>query len=295
MNGIAWAIAGGIGFGVFQAVHRRVNRVIDAYTSTLLLLVGATVWLGIVAALTQDLSVLFDAPAWAYLAYMLAGTVHFFFGWTFLNLSQRRTGAARTGVVVAATPLVGSVMAWIFVSEPLSPATLLGVVAVSAGVVLIARDAAPSREASRWHIPWAGLGASLMWGTSPVIIRWGLDGLESPLLGLTLGLATASLLYGAGMRARARRITVAFPPVTALRWVFVSSILVAFALASQWKAWELIEISVAITLLQLATPTVVILAPLLTGDDTEYATRSLLLGMAAVVGGSMLVVWTGSA
>lgn len=134
-----------------------------------------------------------------------------------------------------------------------------------------------------------------MWGTSPVIIRWGLDGLESPLLGLTLGLATASLLYGAGMRARARRITVAFPPVTALRWVFVSSILVAFALASQWKAWELIEISVAITLLQLATPTVVILAPLLTGDDTEYATRSLLLGMAAVVGGSMLVVWTGSA
>lgn len=293
MSGIAWAIAGGIGFGLFQAVHRRVNRVIDAYSATLLMLVGATAWLALVAALTEDLGLLLEAPAWAYLAYMLAGTVHFFFGWTFLNLSQRRTGAARTGVVVAATPLVGSVMAWVFVSEPLSVATLFGIVLVSVGVVVIARDAGPAVASRRPLIPWAGLGASLMWGTSPVIIRWGLRGLASPLLGLTLGLATASVLYGVGMWARARRIDTAFPPPAALKWVLVSSTLVALALAAQWKAWELIEISVAITLLQLATPTVVILAPLITGDESEHATGALLAGMAAVIGGSMIVVWTG--
>ncbi len=71
--------------------------------------------------------------------------------------------------------------------------------------------------------------------------------------------------------------------------------LVASALASQWKAWELIEISVAITLLQLATPTVVILAPIIATDKTERPNLRVLSGMAAIVGGSMVVIWTGGA
>jgi drug/metabolite transporter (DMT)-like permease len=292
MSGIAWAIAGGIGFGVFQATYRRVNRVIDAFTATFLLLVGATISLAVVAGLTQDLGLLTEAPLSAYIAYVLTGTVHFFFGWTFFNLSQRQVGASRTGVVVAATPLVGSVMAWIFISEPLPLITVLGILLVGGGVALIT-GSEPSASGGAGSVPWAGLGASLAWGTSPLLIRWGLEGLPSPLLGLVVGLSATSLLYGIGIGARSRRQDVPALPRGILPWVALSSILVAAALASQWKAWELIEISVAITLLQLATPTVVILAPLIAGGEAERPNLRVVAGMAAIVGGSMLVVWTG--
>lgn len=292
VNGIAWAIAGGIGFGVFQAVYRRVNRLTDAYSATFLLLVGATIALTVVAGLTQDLSLLGAAPPSAYVAFVLTGTVHYFFGWTFLSISQRQVGASRTGVVIAATPLVGSVMAWIFLSEPLPVITVLGILAVTGGVVLVATTGSVDGERIT-GVPWAGLGAALTWGTSPLLIRWGLEGLPSPLLGLTVGLAAASILYAFGIGARNRRLVVDFPPREALAWVSLSSILVAAALAAQWKAWELIEISVAITLLQLATPTVVIVAPFITGGDAERPTIRLVVGMVAIVSGSMLVVWTG--
>ena len=291
MSGIAWAIAGGIGFGLFQAVHRRVNRLIDAYTATFLLLLGATLALGVVAGLTQDLGLLADAPVSSYVAYVLAGTIHFFFGWTFLNLSQLQVGASRTSVIVGATPLVGSIMAWIFLSESLPLITVVGVLAVSGGVMLVAGG--HGGNGSSHGFPWAGLGSAAVWGTSPLFIRWGLKGLPSPLLGLTVGLAAATIMYGFGIRARSRRMQIRRPPRAALLWVSLSSLLVAGAVASQWKAWDLIEISVAITLLQLSTPTVVILAPLIAGGEAERATPRLLAGMAAILGGSMLVVWTG--
>lgn len=67
------------------------------------------------------------------------------------------------------------------------------------------------------------------------------------------------------------------------------------AIAAQWQAWDLIEVSVAITLMQLATPVVVLAAPLVIGTEMERLTPALLVGTAAVIGGSMLVVWTGQA
>ncbi len=47
--------------------------------------------------------------------------------------------AANTGALIAATPLIGSLLAAIVLGEPLSPLTLLAIALVTGGVVLIAR------------------------------------------------------------------------------------------------------------------------------------------------------------
>jgi drug/metabolite transporter (DMT)-like permease len=291
VTGVVAALVAGVGFGVFQAVNRRANQLIDAYRGTFRLLLGAVAMLALVALATQDLDPVGDAPWWAFVAFACAGVVHFFFGWTFLGLSQQRIGASRTGVAIAATPLIGSVMAALVLDEPLPALTLAGVLAVVLGVALIATRAGTAGR-SRTEVPWFALGSALSWGSSPLFIRWGLSGLPVPLVGVTVGLAAAAALYAVVLRL-GWPATGGSAPSSATRWIALGAVLVGVAISSQWIAFDLIEISIAITLMQVSTPVVVFAAPFVVGTEMERITLRLVAGMVAVVGGSVLVVLTG--
>ncbi len=286
------AVAAGIGFGIFQAVNRRANQLIDAYRGTFRLLLAAVLILAVVAVTTQDLGPVGSAPVWAFAAFAAAGIVHFFFGWTFLGLSQQRIGASRTGVAIAATPLIGSVMAALVLHEPLPPLTALGVLAVVIGVALIATRADPE-GLHQTQVPWFALGSAMSWGSSPLFIRWGLSGLPIPLVGVTVGLAAATALYALVLALGLPRVG-GVDPRGAGGWIALGAVIVGASIASQWIAYDLIEISVAITLMQLATPVVVFVAPVVVGTEMEHLTWRLIAGMVAVVGGSVLVVLTGA-
>ena len=288
MGGAAWALFAGVSFGIFQAVNRRANQLIDPYRVTFALLLVAVVGLGIFSALTADLSMLSSAPVVSFLAFGAAGIIHFFFGWTFLSLSQQRIGAANTGVVTAATPLIGSLLAALVLDEALGPIALAAIALVSAGVILIARRASEGDQ--RLTYPWFALAASLSWGTSPLLIRWGLDGLPSPVIGVTVGLAAAALLYAAVL-ASGRTPTTAGTPPEVRRWILIGGILVAAAIAAQWTALDLVEVNVVVTLQQVATPVVVLVAPFIVGTAIERWTWRLIVGMVAVIAGSTMVIW----
>ena len=293
MSGVVAALIAGIGFGVFQAVNRRANQLIDAYRGTFGLLLIAVVVLAIGTVSTQDLDAVAGAPAWSFVAFASAGIVHFFVGWTFLGLSQQRIGASRTGVAIAATPLIGSVLAAIFLDEPLSALTVVGVSAVVLGVALIATRS-PGQGTWRTGVPWFALGSALSWGSSPLFIRWGLSGLPIPLFGVTVGLAAAAALYAVVLGLRLPTVG-GRSPRRAAPWIGLGAVIVGVAITSQWIAFDLIEISVAITLMQISTPVVVFVAPIIVGTDMERITLRLVAGMVAVVGGSILVVLTAGA
>ena len=289
MGGAAWALFAGVSFGVFQAVNRRANQLIDPYRTTFALLLVAVVGLGLFAVATQNLSLLSSAPISAFLAFGAAGIIHFFFGWTFLSLSQQRIGASNTGVVTAATPLIGSLLAVLVLDEKLGPVALVAIALVSAGVILIARRTSGGAD-QRLTYPWFALAASLSWGTSPLFIRWGLEGLSSPVIGVTIGLAAATALY-AVVLASGRAPTTSGTPPEVRRWILIGGILVAAAIAAQWTALDLVEVNVVVTLQQMATPVVVLIAPFIVGSAIERWTWRLILGMVAVIAGSTMVIW----
>ena len=137
MTGVMWAIVAGLGFGVFQAFNRRAGRNIDSYLSTFLLLVVSAVVLVVVSLLTEDLSLLRGTPLMVYVNFGLAGFVHFFLGWTFLTLSEKLVGAARTGALIGTTPLFAFGVGLVFFGETLSLPVITGVVLVIAGVYLV--------------------------------------------------------------------------------------------------------------------------------------------------------------
>jgi len=137
VTGVLWAIVAGLAFGVFQSFNRRAGRSIDSYLSTFMLLAVSAIVLVIVSLLTEDLGPLREAPLMAYVNFGLAGFVHFFLGWTFLTLSQKLVGAARTGALIGTAPLFAFAVDLVFFGEVLSLPVVIGVVLVISGVYLV--------------------------------------------------------------------------------------------------------------------------------------------------------------
>src|SRR6185436_9988409 len=94
-----------------------------------------------------------------------AGIVHFLLGWTFLNMSQRRIGAARSSPLLTMSPVFALGVAAVVAGQVPSPAQLGLIVPMVAGAYLVAGG---RREA---HLADAlpGLACALMWGVSPVL------------------------------------------------------------------------------------------------------------------------------
>lgn len=291
MTGALWAAAAGLGFGAFQAVNRRaVGGLADPYVSTFLQLVVA---LAVLVALTlgsEDLGVLGEATPLGIGFFVAAGVVHFALGWTLLNMSQMRIGAARSSPLFSTNPLWGVFLAAVWLRELPRAVVWAGVLLITAGALAVSLERVSE---TGWDVGWRdalpGLGTALAWAISPILVKEGLEGLPSPLLGLTLGMAAAVLLYGAGLAARPRRNGWAVSR-EALWLKLGGGLLVGFSVWARWEALDFATVAVVLALGLLSVPVVLVLSPILMGRAVERVTVAVWGGAALVVGGSLLLV-----
>jgi drug/metabolite transporter (DMT)-like permease len=289
VTGALWAAASGIGFGLFQSLNRRALRDIDdAFVSTFLQLAVAAVVLSAACVARGDVEALAGAPLGAIAAFAASGLVHFFLGWTFLNLSQKRIGAARTAPLLTFSPLFGLPVAAIAVGDLPSGAALAAILPMVAGAWLVSggRDS-QVRPADAVF----GLGCALMWAVSPVLAVEGFDGIESPLLGVALGMVAAALAYAVAMAGRGRAIGAIAHRALGLK--LVAALLVAFATWWRWIALEDVSVGVVLALSLLSVPVVLFLAPVLVGGHLEQVTARVWAGAALVVGGALALIVVG--
>jgi drug/metabolite transporter (DMT)-like permease len=307
-----WALASGAGFGLFQSFNRRaVLDIEDPYVSTFLNLAIAAVVLVAIALATEDLGQVLDADGWALAAFAAAGIVHFLLGWTFLNLSQKRIGASRTSPLLTMSPVFGIAVAAIAVGQLPGVASFAAIVPMVFGAYLVAGGSSGSRRriaaagfagAERRRLgdrfadrPGAdalpGLACALMWAVSPVLTLRGLDGLDSPLLGVTLGMVAAVAAYGGFLLARREpRGPIA---AQALAFKVVAGVLVAFATWWRWIAIDGIEVGVVLALGLASVPVVLFVSPLVVGRNIERVTRRVWVGAGLVVGGALALIAIG--
>jgi drug/metabolite transporter, DME family len=290
VTGVLWAAVSGIGFGLFQSVNvRAVRRLDDVYVSTFLqLLIAAALLLGACIAV-GDLPLLADASAWALISFGLAGLVHFFLGWTLLNVSQDRIGAARTSPLLTTVPLFGLAIAAVTLGQTPGTAALAGIAVMVAGALVITD---PRAEAGlRWQDSLPGVATAFLWALSPVFTVEGLEELDSPLLGVTIGLVFSALAYALvlaatpGERGSARDL-----PREGVALKLVSGVLVALAIWGRWEALDLADVGVVLALNLLAVPTVLLLAPVIAGRHLERVDARIWLGAGLVVAGSLILI-----
>jgi DME family drug/metabolite transporter len=290
VTGVLWAAASGIGFGLFQSVNvRAVRQLDDAYLSTFLQVLVAAVVLALVCAAAGDLALLGDLTPAAAANFGIAGLLHFFLGWTFLNLSQDRIGAARTAPLLVTVPLWGIAIAAASLGElPKLPA-LGGVALMVAGALAVS---SPGRIAGmRWRDSTFAVATAFMWALSPVFTVQGLEELDSPLLGVTLGVVVSALAYAAlvvaspGARTRARRL-----PRAGVALKLVGGTIVALATWSRWLALDLAAVGVVLSMNLLSVPVVLLLVRRTPTGQAEHLDLRVWLGAGLVVAGSLVLI-----
>lgn len=297
MSGVLWAVASGVGFGLFQVFNRRAVRDLDVYVSTFLQLVVSIAVLGAVVAVTGELALLRGAGAGPIVEFGVAAFLHFFLGWTLLNASQKQTGAARTTLLVATVPVFGTIAAAVGLGEFPGWPVAAGVALTVTGVILVSGQhpaiAGGGGRPARWWDVGLGLGAALCWAVSPIFARRGLEGLPSPLLGLTLGLGGTVVAYGALLAVRrGAGMGHALHQPEALGYKLLAGVLVALSQWARWVAIDLAPVAVVLALIQAVVPAVVlVLAPLVLGRHLERVTGRLWLGAGVITSGSLLLIF----
>lgn len=290
MSGVIWAAASGLAFGLFQSVNvRAVRQLDDVYVSTFLQLFSAAIVLLVLSAVTGELATVGDLSAWAIVSFTIAGAVHFFMGWTLLNTSQHRIGAARTAPLIATVPLWGIAIAAVVYGELPAAVAWIGIAAMVAGALTVSSPAAMA--GMRWSDARFGLATAFLWALSPIFTIEGLEELDAPVLGVTIGMVSSALAFaalipiGADRRARPREMSRAGITIKVFAGVLV-------ALATWWRfeALGLSPVGIVLALNLLAVPTVLILAPLIAGRRGERVTLRVWLGAALVVAGSLVLI-----
>jgi drug/metabolite transporter, DME family len=297
MTGATWAVVAGIGLGLFQSINRRAVLGMDVYQATFLQLLVSAVVLAAISLATQDLNLLRTAPPGALINFSLAGLIHFFVGWTFLNASQKRIGASRTSPLIATNPLFAALIAALTLREFPSPLAWVGILLIIGGVYGISNGAdnaggrAQDAPAMRWRDVLFGLSAACCWAISPIFTRAGLEGLPSPLLGVTVGLTASVLTYGVALLSQRRLSAIAALPRDALFFKTVAGILAGVSTWNRWIALDLAPVAVVLALALTSVPVVMFLSPLLSGRDRERVTSRVWLGAAFVVGGVLFLIF----
>ena len=292
MSGAAWAAASGIGFGLFQTVNRRAVARMDVLVATLLQLVVALVVLVVVLLASAERTRLGAVPPSAAGWFVLGGLAHFFAGWTLLNASQQRIGAARTSPLIATVPLFGALAAAVTLGELPSGLSWVAILLITGGAYVVAGERVlrgASGMPMRWRDSAYGLGTAAAWGLSPIFIRKGLDLFDSPLLGLTLGLAAALVAYIVLLALRgvpAGRAAVGDAP-----WLKIAAgVLVALSTWGRWVALEGTSVGNVLALGLMSVPIVLLVSPAWMGPESESASAVVWLGAALVVAGSLVLV-----
>lgn len=287
MSGALWALVAAVGFAFGQVSNRKVNQVVDAYRTAFGLVLAVEIILLARILVLGDLDVLLSAPPEAILIFGLTTLFHFVGSWTLLALSQQRIGVARTGALVAAAPVVGTLMAAIFLDEPLTIAIAGGVLLAVIGVSLISLSGAVPGSDER-RSPWLALTVALIWGSTPLLIRLGLEQYDHPVEGLTLGMASSVVVYAAILTATRRwRGAVSG---TALRWMAIGGFFSAVAVSAQWLSFDLTTIAIAITIQQFSVIFVIALVPIMFRQPFERMNPRFFGGVVLVLTGATIVL-----
>ena len=157
-------------------------------------------------------------------------------------------------------------------------------------------DATAQKNEPTGHYTWRdmryGLGMALCFAGSAIPIRWGLEGLPSPLLGVTIGMMVCLAAYAIVLLFQRRNT----PPVRIPRKILFLQILagalVGLSTWARWIALDLAPLAVVIALGRLSVPIVLLLAPFLIGQKLERVTLRLWFGAGLIIAGSLLLTFS---
>lgn len=141
--------------------------------------------------------------SWVGVSYLAAaGVLHFIVGRQLAYIGLRLIGANRTSPVITCNVLVSALLGVFFLGEPLTVYLVLALFLVTVGVISISRaggSEAGGEDMTKGSLTTglvATLGAALCWGVSPVLVKIGLQEVNSPVLATFISYTAAAIVAG---------------------------------------------------------------------------------------------------
>ena len=140
-----------------------------------------------------------------------------------------------------------------------------------------------------WRNSLFGIGTAICFTISAIFIRNGLEGLPSPLLGVSIGMIITAFAYGLVLIFRREQIRQG--PIPRDAWLFqvAAGAIVGLATWARWIALDMAPVAVVMALGRTNVPVVIFLAPLLVGRKAERVTARVWLGAALIVAGAVIL------
>ena len=142
----------------------------------------------------------------------------------------------------------------------------------------------------------AGLGTALCFSSSSIFIRYGLETIPSPLIGVTIGMVFCTFAYGLILLIRFRKQTEEEKKISYSRQgillLLFGGIFLGFGTLSRWIAIDLAPIAIVIGLSGLTVPVVLMLSPILMGRNLENVTVRIWIGAGLVIIGASLITFS---
>jgi uncharacterized membrane protein len=195
--------------------------------------------------------------------------------------------------LAGATPLFATIVAVLAFGEYISLVSLAGIFMIVAGVyfVSISGKNVARQQSFRWRDSIFGLGVALCFAISPIFIRGGLAIMDSPLLGVTIGMSISALAYGIILMLRRERLYLREVPRASLYYQLGAGFFVGISTWIRWVALTMAPVAVVLALGRLNIPVVILLSIFLVGQQYERVTARVWLGALLVVAGSLIIIF----
>lgn len=140
-----------------------------------------------------------------------------------------------------------------------------------------------------WQNSLFGIGTAICFAVSAIFIRSGLEGLPSPLLGVTVGMVITAISYGVLLLFRRSQIQQGSIPMDALLFQVAAGAAVGLSTWARWISLTMAPVAVVMTVGRMNVPVVLFLAPLLVGRKAERVTIRVWLGAGLIIAGAMVL------
>ncbi|WP_247730955.1 DMT family transporter [Halovivax limisalsi] len=222
--------------------------------------------------------------------FVAAGVVGSGFGRLTIYVGVDRVGASLNSAIISSRPLFATLIALVWLDEPLGPATAVGVVILVAGLAVLARSKGGDLSGWRPIDLWWPIASAALFAFANVARRFGM--LESPLSVLeavTLN-ETAGLVALGGYALATRERSLLEKPRETYVYFAGSGLVTTVAMLSLMAALGLAEGRIAVVDSLVATAplfTVVFAAVFL--RRVERVTKGVVLGAGLIVAGAVMI------
>lgn len=230
----------------------------------------------------------------AVLAFVAAGLFGMMVGRIFLFAGISRVGASRAEPLKSSMPLFATVSAVLLLGESLTVVHLVGIVLVVGGVGLVswegARRTGPEDPTHDFPLVWLALplAAAFFFGIEPIFAKVGFADGTPALVGVTIKVAAALVVFAGYLAARGELPTLAGVGRSDMRWHVAAGVASTVFLVAYYAALVRAPVVIVVPIMQ-SSPLLVVLVSLVFLQRIERVTWRLGAAAAVIVVGDVLV------